>query len=670
MTADPPPSVEVVVVRPARLPPSPADPAFSTIKVTPEAIATSPRLDVALSDVPGVTLFRRTSSLGANPTTQGVSIRGIAGSGASRALVTLDGVPQNDPFGGWVIWTRLPPEIIGGATVVRGAGAGPYGAGALTGTIALEEASPAPGSWALAAAGGSLGQARGSATASVAAAGGTLFLAAAGEHSDGWIPVREGRGAADTHLTLDDEVLSARFQTDLGPAVGSLRASAWQEERGSGLVGAKARERGAAISATAARDPTASEAGWRAQLWTQVSDLANTAVAVAPGRSSTSVTNDQYQTPAIGYGANVAARWLPGAASLEIGLDARGAAGEERERFHPVNSVLTYDRHAGGQTLTGGLYGEATMRSGPWLLVAGARVDGWSVFDSHRVEHDLTTGATRLDLRPAARDGVLPSARLAARVDPTGAFHLRAAAYSGLRAPTLNELYRPFRVGNDITEANPDLVPERLYGVEAGVGGSLGRVRWNATGFYNRLDKAITNVTVGVGPFLDPVAGFVPPGGTLRQRQNAGAIDADGVEADAEADLTSAVSARAALSWTIARVDGGAAAPQLTGLRPAETPRLSVTWDMDWRVVAPFTVTGRLRYDSARFDDDQNLRRLAPATTIDVRAQWRVARTAIVFVAIDNLFDVAVATGTTGGGVTSYGPPLTVSVGVRLTSPG
>ena len=127
------------MVRGATLPPSPADAAFSIIHVSGDEIRSRARLDEALSEVPGFSLFRRTSSLGANPTTQGVSLRGIAGSGASRALVTLDGVPQNDPFGGWVIWSRLIPSDIGGASIVRGAGAGPYGSGALTGVVALTE---------------------------------------------------------------------------------------------------------------------------------------------------------------------------------------------------------------------------------------------------------------------------------------------------------------------------------------------------------------------------------------------------------------------------------------------------------------------------------------------------------------------------------------------------
>lgn len=668
MTPDQPPSVEIVVVRAARLPPSPADAVFSIVRLPPEALRGAPRLDEALGQVPGLSLFRRTSSLGANPTTQGVSLRAIAGSAASRALVILDGVPQNDPFGGWVIWTALPPEDIAAATVVRGAGAGPYGAGALTGVVALDEAQPAPGQWTVGAEGGSLGQARGAATADLAAGPGTLCLAGSAEHSDGWVPVDAGRGAADTRLTLQDEEASARFQAELGPAVAAARVSAYQEERGAGLAGASSLARGGSLSLTAARAPSAADWGWRAQAWTHLSDLANVSVAVAPDRSSTSLSNDQYQTPAIGYGANLAARRVTASDTFEFGLDARGDAGEDRERFHPVDGVLTFDRRAGGQSAVGGAYGEATHATGPWLLVADARVDGWETFDSHRIERDIATGATSLDLHPAARGGVMPSARLGARLDLTSETRLRAAAYSGFRIPTLNELYRPFRVGNNVTEANADLVPERLYGAEVGGDGAAGALRWSVTAFYNRLEDAVTNVTVGFGPFVDPVAGFIPAGGVLFQRRNVGAVDAWGVEADASARLGETLTGRAAIGWTHARVDGGSAAPQLTGLAPAETPRLSATGSLAWRAAPKLTLTADLRYESARFDDDLNLRRLGGAATLDARAAWRVNPATTLFVAAENLLDAAVATGQTANGITSYGPPRIIMAGFILST--
>src|SRR5687767_12835844 len=67
-------------------------------------------LDDRLRVIPGFSNFRRSSSLVAHPTTQGVSLRGIGSTGASRTLVLWDAIPLNDPFGGWVYWTRVSPE--------------------------------------------------------------------------------------------------------------------------------------------------------------------------------------------------------------------------------------------------------------------------------------------------------------------------------------------------------------------------------------------------------------------------------------------------------------------------------------------------------------------------------------------------------------------------------
>ena len=93
------------------------------------------RTDDILRQVPGFSLFRRTTSRTANPTTQGVSLRGLGASGASRALVLSDGFPLNDPFGGWVYWDRVPRESIGSIEVASGGASHLYGSDALGGVI-------------------------------------------------------------------------------------------------------------------------------------------------------------------------------------------------------------------------------------------------------------------------------------------------------------------------------------------------------------------------------------------------------------------------------------------------------------------------------------------------------------------------------------------------------
>src|SRR5438105_14768984 len=86
-------------------------------------------IDDALREVPGFTLFRRSGSRSANPTSQGVSLRGVGASGASRALVLDDGIPLNDPFGGWIYWGRVPRVAIDRVEVMRGGASDLYGSG-------------------------------------------------------------------------------------------------------------------------------------------------------------------------------------------------------------------------------------------------------------------------------------------------------------------------------------------------------------------------------------------------------------------------------------------------------------------------------------------------------------------------------------------------------------
>jgi outer membrane receptor protein involved in Fe transport len=666
--ADPPPVVETIVVRSPRLPPSPADGAFSIIRLEPQTLQAATRLDDALSVVPGVSLYRRVSSLGANPTTQGVSLRGIAGSAASRALVTLDGVPQNDPFGGWVIFTGLPPETIGSAMVVRGAGSGPYGAGALTGVVALDTLDAHAGEWLADGEAGSLGTARASGVGAVALGSILATVATAAETSNGWDPIDQGRGPADDNLSLRDWTASGRFERTFGAVAIALRAAAYEEDRGAGEVGAGSRARGGQVSLTAEADPTASSLGWRAQIWALGSDLVNTSVTVPANQQTSTPADDEYQTPALGLGANVEARRDLGDTTLETGLDARTDRGEDRETYDFVEGALSRLRRAGGATFVGGAYAEAIRRDGALLLAAGGRIDDWQTFDGHDIESPASAPAEETDTRSAQRGGALPSGRLAAKYDLSDGLWVRTAGYAGFRPPTLNELFRTYRVGSNVTEANADLTPETLYGAEGGAGGSSGRLSWSVTAFYNRLVDPVTNVTLALGPYTDPVAGFVPAGGALLQRRNVGAVDAYGLEGEADVRLAPDLSLEAALDWTHARVDGGEAAAGLTGLEPAETPAAVATASIDWKPAPRLRLVASAHYESRRYVDDQNKLALAPDTVTNLRAEYSPSPRLTLFAAADNLLAAKIQQNESTLGLYSYGAPRVISVGLRLRS--
>ncbi|TAJ69695.1 MAG: TonB-dependent receptor [Phenylobacterium sp.] len=656
----PAPEVEIVVVHPPRLAPLGGEAAFSAMQIGPEVLKGEPRLDEALKSAPGVSLFRRTGSGAANPTTQGLSLRAIAPSGAGRALVTLDGAPQNDPFGGWVIWSGLPSEGIESATVVRGAGAGPYGAGALTGVVALQERATPDGVAATEVSAGG----RGSYRAAVAAGAPGVLLTAAGSRTDGYYAVRgPRRGAADTRLRLDDASVALRLQRQLGDVQAAVRVSAFQVNQQAGLVGARSNTTGMSAAVTLAQPAAEGVGGWRLQGWVRRSDLENSSVAVAAGRAATTPANDQYNTPATGYGLNAAWQGRQGPVAWEVGADIRLTDGTEHERFRFMNGAFTRDREAGGKTLVAGAYVEAALDQGPWLLTGGVRLDRSRAYDAVRIERDTTTGAITLDQPSPNRSDTTPTGRVGVRYALNEAVYLRAAAYAGFRAPTLNELHRPFRVGNDITEANPTLKPETLQGAEVGLGGDNGFARWSAGVFYNLLKDPITNVTIGVGPGTFPVAGFVPAGGTLRQRRNAGEIEAWGFEGEASGDLGAALSWRTAMAYTDAEVDGGTAVAQLTGLRPAQTPKWTVTGGLGYRPLDALRLSADVRYESARWEDDLNSRRLSAGVQVDARAAWSFAPNAEVYVAAENLFDENLEVGETADGVESYSAPQTIRVG-------
>jgi vitamin B12 transporter len=657
----PPVSTDAVVVYAPRLAPLAGEAAFDARAIPPAVLREAPRLDAALTATPGISLFRRTSSVAANPTTQGLSLRAVAPSGAGRALVTLDGAPQNDPFGGWVIWTALPPESLGGVTVVRGGGAGPYGAGALTGVVALQEAPARAGVQALTL---SAGQ-RESYRAAAVVGGPNVLVTAAGESSSGYTPVRgAAAGAVDRPLSLRDASFAFRAQASLGAAQGAMRFGVYEERRGAGLAGAASRASGASGAVTLAKPATEGALGWRLQAWMRASAFANSSVAVAADRSGATPANDQYATPAQGYGLNAAVQGRRGRLGWEAGADARLARGVEFERFRYQNGAFTRGRKAGGEASVVGAYLDADWRAKDWLLTTGARLDAWRSGRAVRREWDLQTGALTLDSHPAGSQGTTPTFRAGARYTLSPELWARAAAYSSFRPPTLNELHRPFRVGNDVTEANPSLKPERLAGLEAGLGGE-GAAPWSATAFFNRVSDPITNVTVGAGPATFPTAGFIPAGGVLRRRQNAGRIDAWGLEGEASgAAADGTVGWRLAASYTHARVDGGGAAPQLTGKRPAQAPAVAATAALDWRPVERLQLRAELRYEGLRYEDDLNSRRLKAGAVLDGRAAWRLAPGAEVFLEADNLADVRLAVGQTADAVTSYGEPRTVRVGV------
>jgi outer membrane receptor protein involved in Fe transport len=637
------------------------DAAFSTASVDRNRLAGSSanRLEDVLRDVPGFQLFRRADSRSANPTAQGPTLRALGGNASARVLVLLDGVPQADPFGGWIAWPALDPRRLGAARVTRGGGTGANGPGALAGTIELD--SLAPGEAEGPAASAAIGS-RESVDAFARFSAGAFVATASFARGDGFVPiVADQRGPADRPSPYRQASLTLRAVAPVAPDIELQANLAAFDDR---------RERGTAFSAIRSEGADASlrlvgrgALPFAALLYVQQRDFSNRFASLSAGRAAASLVLDQYATPATGLGTRVEVRPLTGPVELRLGADWRGVDGRARELFQFVAGAPTRFRSAGGRSDTLGAFVELGMERGPLTLAAGARIDRWSISEG-RLEERTLAGAALTDLRFPDRAGWEPTGRLGAAWGANGHLTLRAAAYAGWRLPTLNELYRPFRVGLDATAANAALDPERSLGLEAGLDWRpLPGVRLGATLFVQRLTDAIANVTLGQGPGAFPGVGFVPAGGAYRQRRNLDAIVSRGVELDAALSL-GAWRLAAGYSFAVARVlaDGEAAA--LDGLRPAQTPRHSASASLLWRDPSGASASLAARYAGAQYEDDLNRQRIPDAFTLDAAAAMPLAAGLAVEARVENLTDARIVTAITGAGIVERASPRTFWLGL------
>ena len=665
--AAPPAASPEIVVTGRGLDESPGDRAFDVVTLDRARIEAdaADRLESVLADAAGLQQFRRSDSTSANPTSQGLTLRGLGGNAASRALLVLDGVPQTDPFGGWVAFPAYALDRLGRIRVTRGGGSGFQGPGALAGTVELESATPTDldrlagrvsyGSRAAVDAQGS---------AALVRAGGFATLSGAYARGDGFIPtVAESRGPVDRPAPYEQASGAARAVLGLGGATElQVNASAFTDRR----------ERGTAYTANSSDGADASVRlvgrgrwGWSALGYLQTRAFASSFAGINAARTTATQTLDQYNTPATGLGARAEVQPPVGAhATLRLGADWRDVAGRTQELFTFVAAQPTRRRVAGGENRTAGLFADGSWDTGPLTLTAGGRVDWWRIADGALVERPIAGGAALTDARYPDRDGTEATGRAGVALRPVTGVTLRAAADRGWRLPTLNELYRPFRVGADATAANAALAPERLGGWEAGA--TLAPVRavsLAATWFDNRLADAIANVTAGRGPGTFPQVGVVGAGGVFRLRENLDAIRSRGVELDAS---WRPGPASATLSWShvAARVEAAGAAAALDGLRPAETPRDQVAASLGWRR-GGWAASATLRHVARQFDDDQNLTTLAPATTLDAYLALPLTRALAIEARAENLADARVEAGISGADIVERATPRTLWLGLR-----
>lgn len=608
------------------------------------------RVENRLRDEAGLVQFRRSDGRSAHPTSQGVTLRGLGGNASSRALVTLDGVPQADPFGGWVAWSAYDAINLGGAVIARGGGSGVDGPGALAGSIGLY--SKMVNGVTASAAYGSRDSRDATLSAGTELGGGEVAVDGRYSRGDGFIPVAKGqRGSVDRAAPYEQGGLGLRLRFDTGEdsrVEASLRGFSDHRDRGTDFTTSKVD--GADASVRFVHDPYGATQ-WLALGYIQLRDFDSGFASVAAGRNSVVPALFQ-RVPATGLGARFELRpALGGGNPLRIGADWRRTVGRTEEDFLFTGVVPGRHRIAGGSSDTVGAFAEWTSgdASDGLLWTLSGRIDRWSLGEGYRLERNIG-GSVITNLRFASRQGWEGSGRAGVRWT-SDAFTVRAAGYRGWRLPTLNELYRPFRVGAEVTTANEALEPERLWGGDIGIDWDRGDTKLSVTAFANHLSNAIANVTLAPN---------------LNQRQNLDAIDSKGIELSAE-HRWSFATLRATYAYTDAKVDASGAALALDGRRPAQIAKHGGSISLRSNSSGPLGGFATLRYIGKQNEDDLGLLELDDALTLDAGLSWRFSNGFSIEARGENITNELVPAAISSAGIVERATPRTLWLGARVT---
>jgi outer membrane receptor protein involved in Fe transport len=416
--------------------------------------------------------------------------------------------------------------------------------------------------------------------------------------------------------------------------------------------------------------------------------------ATTPVRNTVRLSVDQHvPTDALGY----MVQWSKTLGSknfLSAGTDYHWVEGESQEGNYnatgpvlsPVQAaVLALNRQSGGsQRLVGAFAQDLFTPMSNLTITVAARIDHWLNYDPHNLEQAIIPG-TAVNNKPACSTtgGVPPSClddrsdtAVSPRVGARYQINERVSAWGdiggGFRAPTLNELYRQFRVGTTLTLPNDQLGPETLKGGDLGITvAATHDVTLRATYFDNTIDNPVANVTT-----------VVSGANITQQRQNLGQTHIYGLQSDIEWRVGPYVRFAGAYLYDHGTVtDGGAANAALVGKYIPQVPlnrgSIRVTY-ADPKVV---TVAFSVQFYGLQYDNDQNTTGIPPATQIDAGypgttpaglpaynvADLSVARAFTknleAFFGMENMFNKTYFVGT---GPSTIGSPRLVNAGVRI----
>ncbi|MDE2662380.1 MAG: TonB-dependent receptor [Gemmatimonadota bacterium] len=676
---DPVPADSVIalgelIVSALRAPTSVGEVPVNVTTVTREELRLSAAqtLQDVLQEVPGLN-FRFPFQAGvAHPSWQAVTLRGLGGTAASRTLVLVDGVPLNDPYFGWVRWSQVPVEVIERIEIVRGGATVSWGSQSLAGVVHVITRSGGGGGFSAGMQGGSQSTFRGDAMASFGddRAGG--YVAGEFFDSDGYIVTEPSlRGAVDIPSASSHGALRAKVEFQAGDRLRIHAQGNYFDQDKDNATPLRNNTTEAGFGQVGATLTTGETSSLAFNAYMQSQTYVNSFSGVGAGRNSEQPSISQ-DVPSSGVGANLV--WQKsglGRHNLTIGTDILSATGEASEQYLFSDGAFTRQRETGGdQTLYGFFIQDRVHLNDRSQLYGGLRFDRWGNASGMRHIFAIADGNVLTDNEFEDRSGTKLSHNLGVLLAATDRATFRASFYSGLRVPTLNELYKPFRAaGNVVNESNEALDPEQVLGAEVGLDLQPGSsVLIRLTGFWARVSDAITDVTIQeaeTSGVIQP-CGFVAAGGVCRRRDNVGTLRSVGLETEIELRPSAAWLLAMNHQYNPTEVTDAPGRPDLIGNEVQGSPTHRAMLRVGHIDPSTLEVVATGRYLGARFDNDLNTGEIAGSFLLDIRFRRQLTSRLSAFASVQNVFDTIAEMSHDANGFIRVGAPRTLVGGLRV----
>ncbi len=612
--------------------------------------------DDKLRQVPGFSLLRRSGSQTANPTSQGVSLRGLGASGASRALVLADGIPINDPFGGWIYWARIPQASLDQVQLVPGGVSALYGNDALGGVINMETRPAVQTAGNVEVSYGNENSPFGSGWGALRFGQWAVIGSGEGFRTDGYIDVpKDIRGTVDTPVNEQYGSGNLRLERlfgDRGQIF--LNGTLYGEDRQNGTPDQ--------INDTTIRqlafgtDFNSPAAGlFTLRLYGGTQNYHQTFSSVALNRDSESLTDVQ-NVPVQQMG--LIGQWSKQLASrftLLAGLDGTYVQGVSLETTYSSGKPTADLSNGGTQELLGAFMEGIVQITTRWSLTLAGREDLWSNYDASSIRVPVKGSPTDINYPGRGQNAFDPRISTSYRVSDRVVLY--AAGYRSFRAPTLNELYRAFRVGNVETLANAYLRAERYSGGEGGFRATLANNRVSIHGslFGGVVTNPVENVTLSSTPTL-----------ITRMRENLGQTQSLGFQLGTDIRFTNRITLTAGYQFTNSIVGSYPGNPALVGNLIPLVPRNVFTFQGTWAAPKNIFVAIQGRTESNEFDDDQNMFPLGAYFVLSATVSHPLPKGFDIFFQGDNLTNEQYNIAKTP--VPNLGQPILARVGFRWQS--